>query len=284
MTIDLLLRDAKHLLKEHGIADFARSAEILLAHAIQKPILYLVSHHQEDVSEKQFECFIKYLDQRKKSKPIAYIIREKEFYSHSYYVDERVLIPRPETEILVDEVLAQLNKLQNEFPRVCDIGTGSGAIAISLKKMFPKAFVTATDISLGAIEVAKMNATKLHVDIEFIESDLLHSVESQFDVIVSNLPYIPSQDILKLTDDIQQFEPHLALDGGDQGLDLIRSLIEQAYDSLSSHGILALEFGDGQFSKVQKLMEEYAFKDIVMLRDLASIPRAIFGKKTINGT
>ena len=217
------------------------------------------------------------------NEPLAYITGYQPFMGLDFIVDQNVLIPRPETELLVEEAI-KICKRNSRFDirysidysrlSIIDIGTGSGAIAVTLAKLIPNATVVATDISSEAIEIAKNNANKHGVSVSFRKGTLFEPLkEEKFDVIVSNPPYIPTDDIQSLEPNVKGFEPILALDGGKDGLDIIRKLISEAKHYLKPNGYLLFEFGFGQSEAIEKLLKHHNYSNIEIIQDYASIPR-----------
>lgn len=269
ITLDDELYWGIETLKQNSIEDSQRSAEILLLFSIQKSKTEFIQSASRDISATESTKFRELISKRSKHVPIAYLTNQREFYSLDFFVNESVLIPRPETELLIDwfgEIVG------NQRVKVCDVGSGSGAIAITIKKMFPQTLVTAIDVDTDALQVAKKNAQLHDVDIQFIHSDLLGGVEDLFDVIISNPPYISTSDLSKVSADVQ-FEPALALDGGTDGLDIYKRLIPQIKKNLSQNGHVFVEYGVGQTQKLKSLFEKENFSSIQVKKDYAGIDR-----------
>jgi release factor glutamine methyltransferase len=276
ITVTEHLYWGKKYLDEHQIVDANLSAKIILSYVTKFPAIDFVKNPETEISSKNSEQFKNLIKKRGDDFPIAYITGEKEFYSQSFYVNENVLIPRPETETLIDWFG---EKIGNKNIGVCDVGTGSGVIAVILKKWFPKLHMTAVDISPDALEVAKKNAKQLQVDIEFIQSNLLEKITASFEVIVANLPYISSRDMEMLSKTVQ-FEPKLALESGHDGLDHYRRLLPQAFRSLRPKGAIFLEFGRGQKDALISLLQKHFFSSIEVRPDLAGMDRIIYAQRT----
>lgn len=213
--------------------------------------------------------------QRISGKPLAYIIGNAEFYGRNFVVDENVLIPRPETELLVDKLVQDINKSKAKL-NVLDLCTGSGAIGITIA-LETNTNVLCSDISEGAIKVAERNNNNLNANIKLIQSDLFAEIFEKFDIIVSNPPYIKSEDVLSLDKEVRDFEPHLALDGGDSGLDFYKKIISEAPNYLKPNGKLYFEIGIGQSEDVKELMKN-DFENIEVIKDYNKIDRVIIGK------
>ncbi|HEX4651506.1 MAG TPA: peptide chain release factor N(5)-glutamine methyltransferase [Granulicella sp.] len=253
--------------------DAYRDAELLLLHILGLPRTALFLDPNRALGEAEQRRFDNVIDRRATGEPIQYITGEQEFYGLTLRVTPAVLIPRPETELLVEAVL---QRLPSERPlRIADIGTGSGAISIALAIHRPAAQITTLDISPAALAVARENALTHNVAdrIRFLESDLLSAVaaEPPFDAIVSNPPYVPETDRATLHSQVRDHEPATALFAGPDGLRIYARLIPQAHAALPPGGLLALEFGHGQRDALAALLKDW--KDVVFLDDLQQIPR-----------
>jgi release factor glutamine methyltransferase len=245
-------------------------AELLLAAAMGVDRAVVVSDPGRGIEPDAARRFIEYAARRREREPVAYILGTKGFRSIELAVDPRVLIPRPETEHLVDAVL--------DLPqgaRVCDVGTGSGAIALALKSERPDLEVVATDSSDEALDVARANAQRLGLGVAFHLGDLLADVSGPLDAIVSNPPYV--EDDAQLAPEIVRYEPALALRAGPDGLDVIRRLLPAA--GATEARTVALEIGAGQAEAVGALMREVAFPDVAVVRDLAGFERVLVGRR-----
>jgi release factor glutamine methyltransferase len=242
-------------------------AEVLLAYVLGKSKEHLFIHSKDTLSPTQLENFNRLLAARIQGEPIAYLIGIREFFGLDFYVDENVLIPRPETELLVEEVL----KLKPES--ILDVGTGSGCVAIAVKQNLLNCRVVACDNSPAALQTARRNAKHYQAEIEFLESDLLENISGDFEVIVANLPYIPV-DSSEVQESVKKYEPHAALFAGEDGLDLIRKLLTQVAQLKQKPKFLLLEIGLGQADLVEgqarKVLQGSQTKRI---KDLAGIER-----------
>lgn len=269
-----LLQWATERLKQRGSETPRLDAEILLAHAMKIDRLQLYLAFEDDVDKDGELYYRSMIEERLAYRPVSYLIGNKEFMSLDFIVNENCLIPRPETETLVETVC----RLGKAGSRVLELGTGSGAIAISFAKYNPDWYVVATDLSMEAILVAQENA-RLHdvIDrISFLQGDLFiaFSRHSEFDWVVSNPPYIPTRDLADLPAGIRQYEPIVALDGGTDGLSVIRRIIAEAYTVLKPGGQLAMEIGYGQSDEVQNLAYETGkYSDFSIIEDYSGIPR-----------
>lgn len=267
LTIKQTLSKGTIMLKSSNIESPKLKARLLLQYILKKPRQYLIVYDNQEVDKKaQWEYFVN-IEKLTKGVPLQHITHTQEFMKMDFYVDENVLIPRPDTEILVEEVIKIAQKIDS--PKILDLCTGSGAIAISLKKYIPNAQVYAVDISKKALEIAKKNANRLEANVKFIESNLFDKVKKEkFDIIVSNPPYIKKSDINYLSQEVQK-EPQIALDGGYDGLDFYRKISYQAIDYLKFGSYLCFEIGFDQkedvmdiINKVEHYTGTYCKKDL----------------------
>jgi release factor glutamine methyltransferase len=254
-------------------------AETLLLHLIGKNRAWLLTHLEDEFGGCKSISYAQQIERRLAGEPIQYITGECEFYGLLFSVNRDVLIPRPETEHLVEKVLALAPMFAG--PRIVDVGTGSGAIAIAIAHEFSQAMVTAIDTSPQALEVAKANAKRIAPDhqIRFLQGDLLGPVtDEKFNIVASNPPYVPENDRNTLAVEVRDYEPSLALFAGAEGLELYRRLIPQAREVLSAGGYLVLEIGFDQRAAVSVLMREAGFVQIESAPDLQGIDRVLTGK------
>ena len=273
-----ILKAATSRLEAAKIENPRLDAEILLAHVLKWRRLNLYIDAEKVLPLESVLRFNEMINQRLNGSPVAYIVGKKDFMGLSFAVNEKVLIPRPETEILTELVGEYLRGLGREVI-FADLGTGSGAIPISILKFVKNARAIAVDISNDALEVAKFNAIKFHVEgrIKFFCGDLFAPLTGKFDAIVSNPPYIPTCDLKTLQTEVQR-EPKLALDGGEDGLNFYRRIISDAPQFLSENGVLAVEIGINQAAAVKNLFERAKFVDVTILKDFSSIERVIVGR------
>ena len=253
MIISELIKLGSLHLKRENIKSYALDSEILLSKVLKKSREEILIEFDKQIDfedEKKFKRFIK---RRSAKEPIAYILKHKEFWSKKFQINNNILIPRPETELLVEKLS---NIYRDKNISILDIGTGSGCIIISLLSELQNSCGTGVDVSKKAIEVASMNAKKLIPNrrIKFLKKSFSNIFDQKFDLIVSNPPYIKRCDIKNLNEDIKRFEPKIALDGGNDGLDVIRKVIYKASDILKINGKLALEIGNEQYKKVSKIL------------------------------
>lgn len=244
--------------------------------------LYIHLNINKELTKEQEEHFLELIKERLNGRPIAYIVGNREFMGLDFYVKEGVLIPRPDTEPLVEEVI-ELCKDKGDVS-ILDIGTGSGAITISLAKYIEKSKLMSFDISDIPLEVGKKNAIDNGVDskIEFAKSDLFSAIKDKdirFDVIVSNPPYIPKKDIETLHTQVKDYEPYNALEGGEDGLDFYRDITEQSLSYINEGGILAYEVGHDQADDVSQIMKNNGYVNIYTKKDLQGIDRVVIGFK-----
>lgn len=256
----------------------ARDAELLLRYATGKDRAFLLTHPDAKLTEAQQQTYEAWVARRERQEPVQYITGEQEFYGLTLRVTPDVLIPRPETEHLVEATLARLEK--DAPARIADVGAGSGAIAIALAHELPKAQVTALDTSLPALAIARENAQRHGVAerIRLAESDLLGAVlDEQFDLIVSNPPYVPEGELLEAQ--VREYEPHAALFAGPDGLEVYRRLIPQAWKALRAQGWLLMEIGHGQHDALTDLLRDW--NDVELIADLRGIPRVVCARRPL---
>lgn len=279
MTLEEAYGYGKKVLEEHGIGDASVDAWILLEHITEiSRAMYYVNPKQEITSEQkiQYEYFI---EQRARRIPLQHLTKEQEFMGLTFEVNEKVLIPRQDTEILVETVLEDLEPNM----RVLDVCTGSGCILISLLKMLQDGRGQDTvkgvgvDISKEALKVAEKNARKHNTEAVFLQSDLFENVEGMYDIIVSNPPYIKTEEIEKLEDEVKLYDPMLALDGKEDGLYFYRKIIKESRKYLKKNGKLYFEIGHTQGEEVKTLMVEAGFSDVRVKKDLAGLDRVVYG-------
>lgn len=258
-----------------GMSDAQLAAEVLLVFVLRKSKEELFLRPDFRINEPELTQLYDLTERYLKGEPVAYLIQNKEFYGLDFFVDQRVLIPRPESEILVDKLL-EFSQLHANISKIVDVGTGSGCLAITLACKLPDAQVTGVDISSDALEVAKMNAIQHGVlgRCHFLQSNLLSLVEDPHDVVVANLPYIGESKYNFVSREAQEYEPSVALFGGVDGLELYRKLFHQILEKPWKPRLLLGEFGFLQGEDMQKLLEENFEKhDISIVEDYASIPR-----------
>ena len=290
MTVLEILNWSTHYLKDHRIENPRLNAELLLARVLNLSKKSLYARLNGQFQQEKKEALERLIERRISGEPLQYILGHQEFWSIDFRVDPRVLIPRPETELLVEQSVSTLSETSLvQTPSVLEIGTGSGAIAISLAKDVRDIFIVATDISREALLLAKENAKSAGVlhQIAFVNADLLGPFrylrdQEPFDLIVSNPPYIDRSEIQRLAREIRDYEPIAALDGGEDGMEFYRRIISQAPSYLRRGGWLLLEVGEGQGEKVADQLERSGyFLRPQLLPDLSGIKRVVKTQKII---
>lgn len=285
-TIAEAILQGTNKLRKAGVAEARREAGSLLGYLIERDRTFIISHAEDAITGDHAEVFARLVEERAKGKPLQYITGRQEFFGLDFEVTPDVLIPRPETELLVETALTLLT---NSDALICDVGTGSGCVAVSLLHERQNARGVAIDISPAAIEVAKRNAAthKVSARLEFLFSDCFAEVkpETLFDVIVSNPPYIPAGDLKGLQREVRDHEPHLALDAGADGLSIIRRLLTDAGAFLKTGGYLLFEIGFDQSAAVQALIapliDRGSWKLLDIYPDLQGIPRTVALEKLL---
>ena len=281
MTIGELLIDGNKILKEANIETYILDTQLLLGKVLGKDKLYLIMNKEEEVSKFKEREFFKLIDKRKEKMPIKYILKSAEFMGLDFYVQEGVLIPRGDTEILVEEVLKIID--DNREYNVCDLCCGSGAIGISIGYLRENTNVDLIDYYDIPEKVTKRNIIKhnLNSRATFIKSDLLEEViskQKKYDILVSNPPYIKEEVIETLMDDVKNYEPHTALSGGKDGLYFYKKIVDDSDKVLNENGVLAFEIGHDQGKEVSDLMIEKGYKDVRVVQDLAGHDRVVIGE------
>lgn len=279
-TIGELLELGSKKLKEKSIDSYMLDAQLLLGMVLGKDKIYVITNRDKEVSHKDEKEYIALIEKRSRKMPIKYILGETEFMGFDFDVEEGVLIPRGDTEILVEELLSIIN--EDEELNICDLCSGSGAIGISLAMNRKNIKVDEIDNYDIPEKVTKSNIVKhgLENRVKFIKSNLLEEVikvGKKYDIIVSNPPYIKACEIEGLMDDVKLYEPHVALDGGEDGLIFYRRIIEESRLTLNENGILAFEIGHDQGLDVRILMEEAGFSNVKLVKDLAGLDRVLLG-------
>jgi release factor glutamine methyltransferase len=284
MTLAQLIAGARRQLESAGIDgnEAALDARLLAQHVLGWDAARLLTRETDDAPADFHDSFTALVARREAREPLAYITGQKEFWNLTFLVTPTVLVPRPETELLVEIALQLFPDREASFSGA-DVGTGSGCIAVTLAKERPRAVVLATDISAGALAIARLNAGRHGVSrrIEFLETDLLNGAPDPFDLIVSNPPYVPSVDAPSLQPEVRDYEPAVALFAGEDGLDAIRRLIADSVRRLNPRGALVFEFGFGQEQAVEQLVSATPGLRLQEIRkDLQSIPRTAIAVRT----
>jgi len=278
-TVLKILRWTADYFRGKEIESARLDAELLLSATLKMDRVTLYVNFERPLNADELSCYRKKVQRRASREPIQYILAETEFWSLPFNVNPAVLIPRADTEVLVEEALKRMHGCCS----VLDIGTGSGAIAIALAHEMPETQVTAIDCSEAALDVARGNARRNGVEgrIACLAGDLKNLPPGPFDVIVSNPPYIPSRDWEQLMPEVRDHEPRLALDGGDDGLEAYRRIAAQAVRFLSPDGWLLVEVGIGQATVVSALFRAAGLTDVQQRDDYAGIPRVVMGRKQL---
>jgi len=274
MEILELINKGSSQLKNKKIYSHKLDSEILLSKVLNKTREELLINLNQEIEPQKINYFNRLIDRRSAKEPIAYILKEKEFWSKNFLVDNNTLIPRPETELMVEKIV-KIFKTKDIF--VLDIGTGTGCILLSILSELQNSKGIGIDISKKAIQIANVNLKKhkLTQRTKFYRKSLNEIYQNKFDLIVSNPPYIVKKDIKNLNEDVKRFEPKLALDGGKDGLDVIKKVIYKSRSILKFKGMLALEIGNGQFKKVSKILKSNKFRTKYLVKDYRENIRCI---------
>jgi len=280
VNIAAAISSGAEILGRADIAEFRREASSLLAFVLQKDAAFLIAHPDFELTEEQASVFENAIRRRATHEPFQYITGKQEFWGLDFEVTPDVLIPRPETEILVEKAISILSSI--ESPRFCELGVGSGCIAVSLLHSVPAAIAVVTDISPAALADAKRNAKRHTVDrrIDFRQGDLFEGITDRFDMILSNPPYVADEQIEALQPEVRDFEPRGALSGGFDGMDIIRRIVDDAPKFLKPGGSLLIEIGFDQAARVKELFEQDLWPSVDLLPDLQGIPRVAHARYT----
>ena len=276
MTPNKLIQKGSNFLKLNNVKSYMIDSELILSSVSGKLRENFLVNLDFKLNPIQIKMFNNLINRRALGKePVAYLLNTKEFWSIKLNVDKDVLIPRPETEILVERLVKHY---KNKQPYILDIGTGSGCIIISLLQELKKSKGVAIDISNKALKIAKKNSKNNNTfnRIKFVNSSICQFNNFKFDLIVSNPPYIARYQLKNLSDDIKNFEPKIALDGGNDGLDVIRKVIYKSRKILKINGMLALEIGNGQYKKVSQILKLNKFREKFLINDYKDNIRCIF--------
>ena len=278
MNLDNTVKKASQILKNHNIHSHELDAQIILSNIMGVKRESLITNNEINISKKIMEKYDSAIKRRIKKEPVAYIIGKKEFWSEDFMVNHGTLIPRPETELLIYKII---NFFKNKKINILDIGTGSGCILLSILKELNFSRGIGIDISAKAIQMAKVNSKNLNLFYrsKFKVIDLNKFNIGKYDLIVSNPPYIPSRDIKNLSKDITSYEPLTALNGGSDGLDLIKKVIYKSNHLLKREGLLALEIGHSQYQKVSYILRSNGYREMSKEYDFNRNVRCIIGTK-----
>jgi release factor glutamine methyltransferase len=276
MTVLELLQRTTGFFQKNSVESPRLNAEHLLAHILKRKRIELYLEFERELTEAELAPLRELVRRRGQGEPLQHLLGTVEFAGHTFLCDKRALVPRPETEQLVE--LLQ-SRIENRESKILDVGTGSGVIALSLAVKFPEAKVTAIDVSEEALALARENADRLGLTsrIEFLRADLSLNVNHVYDLIVANLPYVAAGDRATLSREVLR-DPEIALFGGERGDEMIRKLVDEARSHLAPGGLLALEIGIGQADGLAAVMAEKNYHDIKTERDYAGVIRFLFGR------
>jgi len=279
MNIENILNQGTKILKANNIPNPHLDSEILLSESINKDKKHIILNLKEILNTKQLESFNSFIERRKNGEPIAYLIKKKEFWKDEFYVNKDVLIPRPDTELIIEQVLKIYSK-QSQL-QVLDIGTGSGCILLSILKERPNFYGTGIDISKKSINVSNFNANKLNLTnrTRFIHSSVDNFEIGKYDIVVSNPPYIELLNLKYLEKDVINFEPKLALSGGFDGFSKIRKVISKAKNLVKRNGKFILEIGFNQKNKVKEILKKEGFYINKTVKDYGNNDRCVISTK-----
>lgn len=279
MKILELYKNSAKELEQQGILTSKLDVKILLSYLLNIDSKELIMYFNQHIEQKFINTFNHLLKRRLNREPIANIVNKKSFWSYDFFVNENVLTPRNDSEILIEAVLSNYNNMQEEL-KILDLGTGSGCLILSLLKMYKNASGLAIDISEKALKVAKQNAENLKINnIKFLKNNWNDNIEDKFDIIISNPPYIPTKEIKELEPEVNKFNPLLALDGGEDGLNCYRHLAKSLEKNLKENTKIFLEIGKNQEKDIEKIFNENGYKLLKMYKDLAEINRILCFKK-----
>ena len=269
-----LINFGSSILKKKNILSYRLDSEILLSETLQQKREEVLTNLNQKISKKNIFKYKRFIKRRAESEPIAYIIKKKEFWSKNFFVNKNTLIPRPETELIVERLIKIIKK---KGILILDVGTGSGCILISLMSELKCSKGIGIDISSKAINVAKKNRDKhgMQKKLLFLQKSITSEFNQKFDLVVSNPPYIKTNEFKNFSADIQNYEPKIALDGGNDGLDLIKKVIYKTKNILKLNGLLALEIGNEQIDKVSKILLKNNFKIEYIIKDYKENVRGI---------
>lgn len=279
MKILELYKNSSKELEQNGILTSKLDVKILLSYLLNIDSKELIMYFNQHIEQKFINSFNQLLKRRLNREPIANIVNKKSFWSYDFFVNENVLTPRNDSEILIEAVLSNYNNMQ-EGLKILDLGTGSGCLILSLLKMYKNASGLAVDISEKALKVARQNAENLKINnIKFLKNNWNDNIEDKFDIIISNPPYIPTKEIKELEPEVNKFNPLLALDGGEDGLNCYRYLAKSLEKNLKENTKIFLEIGKNQEKDIEKIFNENGYELLKMYKDLAEINRILCFKK-----
>lgn len=275
-----VLLEAYDILKSNNVESYRLDSQLILSYVLKRDKIFLITNKNYVLNREEYNLFMDLINLRKQKMPVKYILKECEFMGIDFYIEEGVLIPRPDTEILVETSINEINK--NGYIDICDMCCGSGIIGLSLSSFLSNINVDCVDISKIAGKVTEKNINKLHLEkrVRFIESNLFQYIKNEnkkYHMIISNPPYIREAEIRNLMEDVKDYEPYDALNGGIDGLYFYREIIKHSLDLLYHNGALAFEIGYDQGEEVSCLMKENGFKKVKVIKDLADKDRVVKG-------
>ena len=275
MQISELITKGYKILKENNISTPLLDSEVIISEIVKIDREKLIYNEKKTISSNEIKEFFEKIKRRSTCEPVAYVLNKKPFWKNNFYVNKYTLIPRPETELMVERVLTHY-RFKNLF--ILDVGTGSGCIILSILKDLKNSYGIGIDTCKNAIKIANKNAKILKIEsrVKFYHKSISARINNRFDLIISNPPYVRSLSIKKLSNDIKKFEPKIALDGGNDGLDVIKKVIYKSKYILKKNGLLALEVGNGQYRKVSKVLECSGFREKFLIKDYNNNVRCIF--------
>jgi len=290
VVINELIKLGVEELKDREFSNPMLETRLILAKLLNVDKSFVYAYGEKEVSGEVADKFIMMIKQRSKGYPFQYLMNEKEFMGLDFYIEEGVLVPRADTEILVEYVIDYINEeYKDQNIKVLDLGIGSGAISLSIANRFPNILVYGVDIDSIPIRVANINKKRFNLsNVEFLMGDMFEPIEKigakkVFQIIASNPPYIPKDEIEKLQDEVKTYEPRLALDGGDDGLKFYREITSKSREYLVENGLLIYEIGFNQANDVKSILIQEGFKDIEILKDLQGLDRVVLGFSEIKG-
>ena len=280
MTIQELLQTGKLILQNAGISDAVFDARYLLEWVLNESHAYLLLHGTDEVKDSLKDRYMEALRKREQHVPLQYITNEQEFMGYSFYVDERVLIPRQDTEVLVEAVLQHIKQYQGQCEDILDMCCGSGCIGLSIAKYLAdhgmSSIVALSDLSEGALEVTRKNAERLDLQVAIVQGDLFQNVKGRYDILVSNPPYIPSKVVDELMPEVREHEPRMALDGEADGLSFYRRIIREAVNYIKEDGYVFFEIGFDQAEDLREIFVEHGFQNMKVQKDLTGHDRVVY--------
>ena len=283
MKVQQILMQGYVILKNEGIDTYIIDCQLILAKVLEVDRFFISTNKDLEVNEVDANSFMKLIEKRKQKMPVKYITQSCEFMGIDFYISEGVLVPRPDTETLVQKVIEEVKN--NKYKTICDVCCGSGIIGISIAQILKNTLVSCYDISDTAVNVSKINIDRLLLAgrVEVKKSDLLQvpiKEDKKFDVLVSNPPYIRGEIIPQLMEDVKNFEPYEALYGGEDGLDFYRKIVLNSREVLLKRGLIAFEIGQDQKNDVEGILQSYGFDEIEVVKDLSGKNRVICAKLT----